>query len=641
MQAMISRVPNERRRLLLGLALVLLIGVMLVPEYGQSTDEYSNYLYAANALRAYTGTRSFTGPFFEGNPIDWLYGPFHLEVALVLGAVTQRPPLGWTPTDGRHLVNFVVFLLGAAGLYSLCRRNTSPIVSGVITALYISQPLLWGQAFVNAKDTPFLSYFILSVAIGLAASDRLAWPEPPTDSGASELGLRKAVAQDLKSNGGLVGWVLVSFWGLVAIILICLLLAWIFLPLAAGILAEAYAGAAMAPVQTVFDLVATDAYKTPLALYLNKLDLIYAWAKIPLAAILLAAAWRLTRKCLAQTMKAIARLGPRGVLWMAGAGVLLGLADSIRVAAPLAGILVAGYVLARWGLRAWLPLSVYALAAVVVTYLTWPWLWTSPVAHYLESLKVMSNFPSHNVLFGGKVYASVDIPWDYAPRLIAIQTTEVIVPLFIVGLVVWWARARRKVAAAQDLVLWMAWLVIPLTLVIGLGTPLYGNLRQMLFVLPPLFLVGGMAIEAAFQRLRSPTGRVSLCAGLLLPGLLGITLLHPYEDSYFNAWVGWTSGAYGQYQVDPWCTAYREATQQLDALASSGAKVNVRGPFQSAQDFARADLDMHPDFAPVEDPDFALMCQIDILGDGFQSDLPIAYRVTRGRAVLAVLRGPR
>ncbi len=385
---------------------------------------------------------------------------------------------------------------------------------------------------------------------------------------------------------------------------------------------------------------ATDAYKTPLPVYVDKLELIYAWVKIPVAGGLLAVLAMVARWRFPRAWMAFKRSLPAGMWGMAGAGAVLGLTNSIRVAAPLAGLLVSAALLVRLGRRAWLPLGVYGLSAGVTTYLTWPWLWLSPAANYWESLRVMSNFPSHRVLFGGTVYSSSDIPWDYVPRLITIQTTEIVLPLFLLGLLVWLGRERAGGQARLDSFLWLAWLGIPIGLVIVLGSSLYGNLRQMLFVLPPLFLIGGKALELIGRRVTSRCPRC-LVLGLLAPGLGGIISLHPYEDSYFNGWVGWTSGAYGRYQVDPWCTAYREATQHLNALAPPGANVDVRGPFQSAQDFARADLNLHPDFAPFDEPDFALMCQIDVLGDGFEGDLPIAYRVTRGRAVLAVLRGPR
>jgi hypothetical protein len=627
------------------LGVLLLLGIILVPSHGQSTDEFSNYQYAADALRTYAGTRVFVGPFFQGVPIDWLYGPFHFEAAYLLGAVVERLPLGWTATDGRHLATFLVFLLGGAGIYALSRRGLQPFAASVATGLFLSQPLIWGQAFTNQKDIPFLAYFILAMAIGLAAVDRLEYKKPAgegpapdgvasdrfgwltsltTDMRALQKGRRVLIGAGLLALGSAV---VATLWGAV------------FLPAARWMLAAAYHGNAIQPIQLIFDRVATDAYKTPLSLYLDKMDLVYAWAKIPLALAWLTLLLALIRARLTRVWQKGTAHVPQGSGMLLVAGGVLGLANSIRVAAPLAGGLVGLYLLVRLKRRAWVPLAVYGLAALVVTYLTWPWLWQAPIANYWESLKVMSRFPSHKVLFEGVVYASSDIPWDYVPKLVAIQTTAVLLPLSLIGL---WVAARRVSRGDYPLVeltLWLLWFIVPVGLVIGLHSSLYGNLRQMLFILPPLFLLSGWAIEWVVSQLAGAVWRIVVSMVVLAPGILAIVLLHPYADSYFNGWVGWTSGAYGRYQVDSWCTSYREAVTFLNLHAPKGAVVDVRGPFRSAVDFARPDLDMHPDFQPSPTPDYALMCQIDILGNGYHGNLPVVYRVTRGKAVLAVVRG--
>jgi hypothetical protein len=637
-EASISR--REWRWLGMVLGLGLLLGAVLAPDFGQSTDEYANFEYAANSLRAYLGSEAFVGPAFQE-----LHGPFHLEVAYLAGEAIVRLPIGWTRTDGRHLANFIVFLLGVGGVYVLCRRGVPPLASAGAAALFASQPLLWGQAFINQKDSPFMATFILAMAAGLSASDRLAWrgAHPSgAGAGASRSGLaslRSAFEADTADVSRAVSVLTLLAFGGLLLVAVASLAGWVFLPSAKALLSQAYAGGAVKPIQILFDRIATDAYKTPLSIYFGKLELIYAWTKVPFALAWLSAACVLVRWRMPAVWHSAVRRFPDGLGALLVAGGILGLADSMRVAAPLAGALVAGYLLLQHGRWGWLPVGAYGLTALVTTYLTWPWLWRSPLSAYLQALKVMSAYPSHRVLFGGQVYASRSLPWDYVPRLTAIQTTEIVLPLFALGLGVALWRAARAGASWADLALWGLWLVTPVGLAIAMHSSLYGNLRQMLFVLPPLFVVAGFAIDELARRVRLPAWRPALAVMLLGPGIAGIVRLHPYEDSYFNAWVGWTSGAFGRYQVDPWCTSYRQAVAYLNETAAPGSVVDVRGPFQSAEDFARADLAMHPDFDKAADPDFALMCQVDILGDGFMDQLPILYRVTRGRAVLSVVRG--
>lgn len=627
------------------LAALLVLGMILLPAHGQSTDEFSNFQYAANALRAYAGTRNFVGPSYQGLPIDWLYGPFHLEVAYILGAIVERLPVGWSVTDGRHLATFVVFLLGGAGIYALARRRLDPFAAIVAMSLYFSQPVLWGQAFTNQKDVPFLAYFILAVALGLAAADRLrprltpTGPRPTGGRAPADAGCRGAFIRDLRSLGRgrriLLGISLAAF----GLALLASLLGGGFLPAARGALEAAYDGRAIGPIQLAFNRIATDAYKTPLSLYLDKMDLVYAWFKVPLSLLWLALFLVSVRAGLPSVWRTSVAHLPTGLVLIVAAGAMLGLADSVRVAAPLAGALVSLYMLAKLRGRAWVPLVLYGLSAAVVSYLTWPWLWGAPIARYVDSVKVMSSFPSHNVLFDGVISASSDIPWDYVPKLVAIQTTEVVLPLAVFGLWVMLRRVRHRGCPPAELAVWVLWLVVPVAIVIGLRSPLYGNLRQMLFVLPPLFLLSGCTVEWVVHRLAGAVPRILLVAAVLAPGMIGIAVLHPYADSYFNGWVGWTSGAYGRYQVDPWCTSYRQAVGYLNQHAPIGAVVDVRGPFESARDFARPDLKMYPDYKPAPDPDFALMCRVDVSGDGYQAQLPVVYRVTRGQAVLAVVRG--
>jgi hypothetical protein len=622
------------------LGVLFFIGVSLAPSYGQSTDEYSNYEYAANSLRAYAGSREFIGPSFQE-----LHGPFHLEIAYLAGEAAVRLPLGYTRTDGRHLANFGAFLLGVAGLYVLLRRELKPMASMLTMCLFALQPLLWGQGFINQKDTPFMAYFVLAMALGLTASDRLGWRrskaqdspvERPAAGGRLQIETMEAVSAPVSSLSQALSWAAVGVPILLAIATLGNLL---FLPAAKSVLSMAYQGIAWQPVQTAFGWIATDAYKTPIGLYMGKLELVYAWAKVPIAtAWLVLGAWVFRRLFSAKWERVVDSL-PLGLPLLMIAGVVLGLADSIRVAAPLAGVLVGVNALIRHGRRAWSSLIIYAVVALVTTYLTWPWLWISPAASYVQAVRVMSAFPSHKVLFAGIVYSSADIPWDYVPRLLALQTTEVVLPLSIVGLGLMFWKSFQSSSTRTWLATLLIWLGAPLAIIIGLGSSLYGNLRQVLFVLPPLFVFAGAAVEAVLSKLRRLGWQAALAMALLMPGIVWIVALHPYQDSYFNGWVGWTSGAYGRYQVDPWCTSYREATAFLNKVAPEGAVVDVRGPFQSAKDFARNDLQLHPDYRPDPDPDYALMCQVDMLGDGFYGNLPTVHEVRRGQAVMAVVRG--
>ena len=117
--------------------------------------------------------------------------------------------------------------------------------------------------------------------------------------------------------------------------------------------------------------------------------------------------------------------------------IFLGIATSIRILGPLAGLLVALYAFRKHGKQALPTLIIYAAFALAAMYATWPYLWPNPVGHLIESLQVMSQYPwPGQVLFNGVEYASTDIPRAYLPVLLGIQLTEpvwILVPRWFDG----------------------------------------------------------------------------------------------------------------------------------------------------------------------------------------------------------------
>jgi hypothetical protein len=66
----------------------------------------------------------------------------------------------------QHLLYFVTFILGAAAFYVLCRRWMGVFAATAAAVLMITQPVLWGHAFIN-HDTP--------ARICPAGPTRIAW----------------------------------------------------------------------------------------------------------------------------------------------------------------------------------------------------------------------------------------------------------------------------------------------------------------------------------------------------------------------------------------------------------------------------------------------------------------------------------
>ncbi|HET9913827.1 MAG TPA: hypothetical protein VFQ13_18175, partial [Anaerolineales bacterium] len=138
----------------------LLIGLFIVRDFGVSYDEPEYYVYAQNSVDAY---RSFFAlayvPVFGPHDLP-NYGPaFIIFPELVIRLLKLIFP-NLFAADIWHFSYFLLFQLGGLCLYSLARRWFGNWSAWGILLLYTSQPLLWGHAFINPKDIPFMVFFL-------------------------------------------------------------------------------------------------------------------------------------------------------------------------------------------------------------------------------------------------------------------------------------------------------------------------------------------------------------------------------------------------------------------------------------------------------------------------------------------------
>ncbi len=321
------------------------------------------------------------------------------------------------------------------------------------------------------------------------------------------------------------------------------------------------------------------------------------------------------------------------------AGILLGLTVAFRAVGPLAGVIVLGYAVSLLGRRSIGIAALYLGAAAVTAFLSWPYLWSAPISHYLQSLQTMAQFPfSSNILFQGQLFKANELPWTYFPTMLLIQFTESALLLVVVGVALsLFVLFKRQ--QAGPLPMFLAWFLIPALIIVLSGSPLYDNARQLFFLLPPAFIVAGMALERFFALLTNPAARVAILAAAALPGILLSVRLHPYEYVYYNVLVGGTGGAYRAYEMDYWGISYKEITDYLNAHAASGSNVLVFGPEQIVVQYARPDLHV---FIPADQPtavyDYvALLTRSNLDERRCKGSVP-AYTVGRRGAIFSMLK---
>jgi hypothetical protein len=588
------------------LTAVIVLGLTVVRHYGESWDEQQFFKYADRALRSYATWLPDGRVQLTGNTYD-NYGPAYVMLVTVAARLLGLA-LPWITPDLRHLAYFATFVAGLWAFHRLCSRWLTPHGAIGATLLLVTQPLIWGHAFISPKDLPFLAFFLLTLEAGFEMVEHTRLPvltELATDSRRRLLVLTCA-------------WAILAFGMLEST------------PLVHSYIYNA-AEAAAAGEPNLAAWIANDIRTAGPSIYVHKFFAAYLHAR---AIFLLGSA-----ACLILLWRKAASAF-RLVLGAAPAAILLGFTTSIRLLAPLAAVMVSVYAFWSLGRRAIPLLSLYLVMAGAAMYATWPYLWPDPLGHFAQSIIVMAKYPWRgSVLFEGSMYPSTGLPRSYLPLLLGIQLTEPIWFLFAAGLLITTLRARRGDQRALGLVgLTAAWFVLPLGFfVIGMAA-LYDNFRQVIFILPPVFIVAG----AALDRIRSAPFQIVFLGLLLLPGIVAGIQLHPYEYIYYNRFAGGEGGAFRRFEMDYWGTSYREAARYLNDSASANANVWVEGPAHLLQVYVRPDIKVYSTYEVerADHYDFVVALTRYNLDETSYPGAPVVDVIQRQGALLTVIKRP-
>ena len=485
--------------ILLLLAVNIIAGLFIFREYGYSWDEPLFYDYGNALGYAYSPREWFSGTFDVDNSYGIsgddhkTRGPAYLFLSR--GPVHLLESLGLDQASAWHLINFLFFQLGVYFLYRLSRRWMSSDAALAASALFAWQPLLWGHAFINPKDPPFLTFFLASVCLGFEMVDQLAASRKPK-----------------------------------------------------------------------FSVVILPA-------------------------------------------------------------IALGITTSIRVLGPLAGLLVFIYfafvILRNKNLRGlsspqgtvslWLNFLAYGFVAILGMFLTWPYLWENPFTRFIDVFRLMSDNPTTlSVLFNGEIYRAGELPRRYLPFMLATTLTEPVWFLFILGVLTGYRKlvtehwqlstdpSSQPTSKLVTATLTLFWFVILVAYALIRRPAMYDGFRHFQFIIPPIFIFAGFAFEFLIEKVRqfSPTFITRILwlhAGLifliLAPGLIGIAQLHPYEYTYYNSFIGGTSGAFRNYETDFWLTCYKDAVAELNDIQRP-ATLYVHREAYIAEYYADANLNV-------------------------------------------------
>ena len=176
MNSFFKRFPEKP--ILILLAVNILIGFLVFRDYGLSWDEPLFYDYGDALGYAYSPREWLSGN-FDINQSYGASGDDHKTRGPAYLLIAREPvylleAFGLDEASAWHLINFLFFQFGVYFLYRLSSRWMSSSAALATAALFSWQPLLWGHAFINPKDPPFLVFFLASVCLGFEMVDKLS-----------------------------------------------------------------------------------------------------------------------------------------------------------------------------------------------------------------------------------------------------------------------------------------------------------------------------------------------------------------------------------------------------------------------------------------------------------------------------------
>jgi tetratricopeptide (TPR) repeat protein len=211
------------------------------------------------------------------------------------------------------------------------------------------------------------------------------------------------------------------------------------------------------------------------------------------------------------------------------------------------------------------PVLILLILGYTAGVLPWPYALQSPLEHPFKVLSEFSNYStSLRQLYEGKLYDSDLLPAAYLARYLFIT-----MPLFtLLGMLLFLVLQFMNVKSFKlDVFLMLFAAIFPILYIYIQKSNVYGGLRQILFTIPPLVVLGTYGFYLLEQRIRS-----FRFAGMAVPAAAGLLLVlpasfiarnHPLEYIYFNELNGGVKGAYGKYEMDYYLASLKPSSEWL------------------------------------------------------------------------------
>ena len=342
-------------------------------------------------------------------------------------------------------------------------------------------------------------------------------------------------------------------------------------------------------------------------------------------------------------------------------GIFLGITMSIRFLAPFLVLLLLLFfalrcismerpddasrglslrLIPRWK-AAWAFIP-YGVVAIVTMIVLWPFLWPDPLGRFVFTLRAMSETSANlKILFMGNEYPAYSLPRRFFPVLLSTTLTEPTWILFGTGVITALLKSREQATRFGRTITVLLWFAIPILLLVAVNPPNSDGYRHYLFILPPVFLFAGFGLNSIFTKINKQWLNIGLGVLLLLPGIHNIIILHPYEYTYYNSFLGGTKEAFRRYETDYWLTCYKDAVDEFNTVSDENARLFVKREPYIAAYYSRPDitiLDYRADLKTAQKGDYLLINSRSNEDIQTLRDAPIFLQVGRSGAIFCVIK---
>jgi len=260
----------------------------------------------------------------------------------------------------------------------------------------------------------------------------------------------------------------------------------------------------------------------------------------------------------------------------------------------------------KWPFSKIITFSLFSIPIVALAILfgTWPYLWQSPLNHFLLFVsyykKLGTTFyqaDSQVMFFGFNTYA---VQW------IIYTTPLIILFLSIFGIMYVFTKGIKEKEKTSLFILF--WFLVPIIRVIMPNAGIYGGIRQIMEYIPAMAILAGIGAKYIAELLNYYIVKKFKIRALLLlqivivlsfiPITLKLISIHPNENVYFNPLIGGLSGA-AERNFPDWGTtvgsAYKGGIDWINIHAEKNSKVALVNGLLSniPRIFIRQDIYFH------------------------------------------------